>query len=365
MDAPPYELKNKSEIKFPLEYLCDITLEPDEWLVNSLIPLNGIGFLAGPSGSGKSFLALDWALRIALGYKVLGQSSKACGVIYVAAEGANGVRKRIIGWCAHNKTNREHRLALIGNAPDLRQDGDISSLLASISKAGERFDHIGLIVIDTFSQSLAGADENASNDMSKAMKNAGRIAKETGAFVLMVHHTGKEVKKGLRGHSSLFAGADLIIMTNQNNKKEIRIGQVDKQKDGQGGARFAFKLKPITFQNKGVPFSSCVLEYCDVPSAVEIENQTAKKLNDKAINLLKDIQYLYDHAKTFEGSSIEGLSASQKVVKREDVRERCKRSGFSESGEWGASERKAFQNAIDALKAGNKIRVEEPYFWLL
>jgi hypothetical protein len=37
------------------------------WLIDGMVPADGLGFIYGASQAGKSFLALDWALSVAAG----------------------------------------------------------------------------------------------------------------------------------------------------------------------------------------------------------------------------------------------------------------------------------------------------------
>jgi RecA-family ATPase len=48
---------------------------------------------------------------------------------------------------------------------------------------------------------MAGGNENAPDDMGALVRNIDRLRAETGAAVLLVHHTGKDTSRGARGHS--------------------------------------------------------------------------------------------------------------------------------------------------------------------
>ena len=54
--------------RFKLHSIQDVlNLPPLEWLVEDVLPVGGQAVLYGPSGEGKSFVALDMALAIASG----------------------------------------------------------------------------------------------------------------------------------------------------------------------------------------------------------------------------------------------------------------------------------------------------------
>jgi len=70
---------------------------------------------------------------------------------------------------------------------------------------------IGLIIIDTLSRVMAGGNENSPEDMGALVRNIDRLRAETGAATILVHHSGKELARGARGHSLLRAAADTEI----------------------------------------------------------------------------------------------------------------------------------------------------------
>ena len=70
---------------------------------------------------------------------------------------------------------------------------------------------IALIVVDTLSRAMAGANENTSEDMSQFIKNCDILRNISNAHLMIVHHTGKDAAKGARGSSALKAALDTEI----------------------------------------------------------------------------------------------------------------------------------------------------------
>ena len=87
----------------------------------------------------------------------------------------------------------------------------------------------------------------------------------------MVHHTGKDSRKGLRGHSSLHAALDAAIEVNRTG--QCRDWSVAKSKDDNDNAAHSFRLRVVKVDQHedGEPITSCALEPDDTP--VELQKQ--------------------------------------------------------------------------------------------
>jgi hypothetical protein len=192
----------------PFEAICFDSRE--EWLVKRLIPRQGVGAFYGASQSFKSFIVSDLALHIALGWEWAARRVTQAPAIYIAAEGAAGLRKRKIGFeRSHSNLPACVPFYLISAAPNLgTEQGDLAPLAAAIEGADVT---PGLIVIDTLAQSLGAGDENGAG-MIQFVANATALANKFRAFVLIVHHVGLADDKRMRGHSSLIGGVDAQIL---------------------------------------------------------------------------------------------------------------------------------------------------------
>lgn len=62
--------------------------QPVKWLIEDWLVDDTLAALVGPSGSGKSFLAIDWAVRVATGTPWLGRKSEARRRFYFGRRGA-------------------------------------------------------------------------------------------------------------------------------------------------------------------------------------------------------------------------------------------------------------------------------------
>jgi len=357
----------QAQTKFVREPFADIQPRGAEWIVKNLLPAHGYGFIAGPSQGGKSFLSLEWSLRISTGWDVLGHRSRRVGVVYVASEGANGVRKRVAAWRQAN-TSANSAFELIAQAPDLRDGADVEDLIAELRLAADqlttRGQTLGLVIIDTLAASMPGGNENDGADMSALLTHVQRIAMETGAFVLIVSHTGKDETRGLRGWSGQFAGADTVVMLSREEGAELRVGVVKKQKDGEDGERFAFRLERVLLGHDpdGDEISSAVVVYEDTP---EPKSKRPKALSPAEQVVLQAAKYVIDHGATQNVPPVPGAAAHQRAITRSDVRARALASGFASDDEKANTVNVRFARTLLSLVARAEIRIEGELIWLL
>jgi hypothetical protein len=230
------------------------SLPKTTWRVKGLFPEHGLGSIYGPSGSGKSFLALDLMAAVACGSAFYGHKTTQCPVVYVALEGTGGIAKRVEAYETHH---------MIKLPPTFRIVTDMLSLFSSeasvfaeaVIEAGL---NEGVIVIDTLAQSAPGSDENSSAHMGLIISNAQLLQRMTNGLVVLIHHTGKDASRGARGHSSLYAALDAALEVKRTpNGLEWLSGKV---KDGESGNATPFRLERVVLgkDEDGDEISSCV-----------------------------------------------------------------------------------------------------------
>lgn len=232
------------------------TLLPNEYIIKNLLYKNCISSVYGPSMSGKSFLVIDMLACIATGTEWNGHRVKSVPITYLALEGASGISNRISAWCQdHGITSLPNFKAMIDNI-DLTDSIQLNNLISSVISHNQIN---GIVVIDTLNQSAPDIDENSSKDMGRVLRALKKLQKATNCHVLIVHHTGKDPSKGLRGHSSLLAALDSTIEI----RKDLsgRSWQLTKSKDGKADLQGFFELKIIDLgiDNDDEKITSCVV----------------------------------------------------------------------------------------------------------
>lgn len=169
-------------------------IPPVEWLFPGEIPKRAICVLYAPPGTGKSFLAVDYALQLA----------QSAPVVYVASEGEYGYRARIDAWYKHH--NRpEGELYMVMGAVSVMDDADLEMFLAPLHEIRP-----ALVVIDTLADSMIGADENSTRDVGEYMDACNRIKRRLDTTVLLIHHTNKGGIQE-RGNIRIRGSADAVL----------------------------------------------------------------------------------------------------------------------------------------------------------
>lgn len=248
--------------------------------MRGVLPAEGLGAVYGASGSGKSFLTLDMAAAIAGGdAEWFGRRVTPAPVAYVCLEGEAGLGKRGKAWSLHHNRPIPDGLRFITQPFDLLSD-DVPELAKAIIAGGAG----GLVILDTLNRAAPGADENSSVDMGNIIAAAKRLQSLTGGLVVLVHHTGKDATKGLRGHSSLYAALDAAIEVTATDTR--RAWCVAKSKDDITGDAHPFKLHivPVGSDDEGDEITSCVIEPDESAEAIRQAKRPMLRSNQKIAN---------------------------------------------------------------------------------
>jgi len=240
MSAPviPFQ-RPSSKRHFKVLSFEEVQGQPEPtWLVNTVLPSNGLAMLYGPPGAGKTFLALDLALAVASRQPWLGHETTSGDVLYVLAEGVAGFPKRLkAGASARGlDTTTTGRVHFIDEPVLLHSAEEVDGLLAALAEQVGR--PVALIIFDTLSRCFAGCEENSAKEISRLVENADRIRRQSGATVLLIHHTNKEGDSE-RGSSALRGSVDAMLVVTAKNGGNIL--KCDKQKD-------AAPFNPVRFQ---------------------------------------------------------------------------------------------------------------------
>ena len=244
-NEPKLEQQSSTRRKLLVESWDSIKDEPVEWLVDSIIPKKAFVALYAPPASWKSFISLDLAEAIATGRDWMGYKiPKKGAVLYICGEGHGGMGARVKACKIQNKSPDGANLYIIRAQLNLRSSPeDFAELLNAINELIAEIDEpIELIILDTLMRmSGGGFNENSSEDMGAFITQAGKLQEIFECALMVIHHSGKDVTKGLRGHSSLLGAVDTeleiqrldsVINSADSSVVGSAILTVSKQKDG-------------------------------------------------------------------------------------------------------------------------------------
>ena len=233
--------------KVELQYGSTGYDKEQSFVIKGLIPECSFASIYGPSGSYKSFLALDWACHIATGKDWDGHKVKQGAVLYVAGEGGFGVTQRIRAWELKHKVKNLDNLARLP-APIFPSDSDqIKTMIEYCHEIETKTSQdLKLIILDTLARCYGGNDENSSRDMGAFIKGCDTIKQLTGATVLVVHHSGKNADSGGRGSSSLPAALDVEYRVSRDGEGEqALVLTCSKMKDAEQPDTKAYDLTSV------------------------------------------------------------------------------------------------------------------------
>jgi len=222
----------------------------------------------GPPGSGKSFNAIELAMAVGSGKPWRGRRTKRGIVVYIAAESTRArLENRIAALRQEWAAAAQAQVLIVPLALDLlrAERGDVDRVIGTVRRIEDKRADVALIVIDTLAVTFAGGNENAPEDMGLYVANILRIRADTGAAVLIVHHSGKDEARGMRGHSALLGAidAELVIESPEGGPQILRTGKV---RDGDGFSDlFAFTLRRIELglDPDGDAVTTCVVDGMD------------------------------------------------------------------------------------------------------
>jgi AAA domain-containing protein/DnaB helicase-like protein len=231
-------------------------------LVEGWLTLGEIALLVADKGVGKTFVALDLAFSIATGRPWHGHAVRQGGGVYIVAEGHAGLGQRVRAWKAAYGVADRIGVRFRRMAVNLLDERAVAALLGALRCLPEP---PVLIVIDTLNRCILGGSENDSRDMGLAVAALERIRAATNGTVLVLHHVGHQEKGRARGHSSLEAAVDTVLMLTRDERTRALTLTDTKQRDDTTGHELALDLRSVPVGAR----TSCVVERIEVRARSE------------------------------------------------------------------------------------------------
>ncbi|MFD9519314.1 AAA family ATPase [Streptomyces sp. NPDC059979] len=237
-------------------------IKPLEPLLGDLLHRNTLARAIGPSGTFKSFVLLDMCGHIGTGIPWHGQYVRQGLVIYLVAEGAEGMRKRVRAWEQHHGIRMDNIRFLPRPVQAMAPEWEV------LTEVMRRMEPV-LIVVDTQARVTVGIEENSNTEMGRVVARLDRLREVTGACVTLVHHTGHQGEHG-RGASAVKGALHSELMISRKGDRlsnYVLTVKSGKQKDEEEGDGHLFGLQRVSldgeFKPDGRPVTSLVLVSLD------------------------------------------------------------------------------------------------------
>ena len=205
---------------------------PPEYIVDQLFPKGSVSVVPGAPGSFKTMALLSCGVRTAIGEFWIGFSTNKCNVLFVDEESGEQRLSRRLGDVLRGEFgNAETPIKTISLARfDLRDPGDARLLQDEIERQDAE-----LVIIDALVDIMPGADENLVKDVHPVFMRLRKIAEETGAAIVVIHHTNRS--GGYRGSSAISGAVDLMLIVESKKDSTIINFTTEKARD----------IEPINF----------------------------------------------------------------------------------------------------------------------
>lgn len=206
---PLYIIEKQS--RFRLWSLAEARARPKPtFLFPGILPARAFGIAYGPPENGKTWLLIDMAMRIALGWSLSGaKDGVPHDVVFYAGEGFEDiVHSRCDAWCDFHGVRRDPpHFHLMEDFPNVTSEDDIDEAVAEVRK---RAPDLALLIVDTYARAMAeaGLSENDPLDVMKFVRQMEVLKRGFGCTVLAIHHSGKDLERQARGSNTLIAAAD-------------------------------------------------------------------------------------------------------------------------------------------------------------
>lgn len=357
--APTWRPKTVSRLPV-IWYGDEDAAPPLSWLVKGLLVESGFSAIYGPPGTSKTFVALDLALHVAHGREWFGRKVAAGGVIYVSGEGQSGMLLRMRAWRREKGDETRAPFALIPSSVNLFDDDEGAETLIEDVKAhaGALAVPVRLVVLDTLSRMIGSGDEDKARDVNQVVQRAEKIQRATGAHVLIVHHSGKDRDRGMRGSNALLGAVDAAIEISRHEESGICEGKIAKVKDGSAVDPFKYTLRQSVLgtDEEGDDVTSCVVEPTDASPGETKGRPNLTAPERIALDALDEA--LIDHGVV---QPIASVPNGGRAVRIENWRQHAYRKGIADGTD--EARKKAFQRIRQSLQAKRIIGIEGEWAW--
>ena len=186
-----------------LDALLAMPPEPIPWRVHDVVADGTLTIISGESGAGKSWLAQAMCSGVARGRAVAGLPCVKGTALYVDAE--MGPRMFVDQRLRPTGASVAEFKYVDAMGLDISKPEDLAWLQRLIERLGANFG-----VVDSLRRLTPSKSENESDDMAPAVSALAKVARDTGAALVLVHHKG-DSEKFFRGSTAIKDQADALF----------------------------------------------------------------------------------------------------------------------------------------------------------
>lgn len=364
----------------PATWFDQVGMEREEWVIDRLVPSRSYTGVFGRRGAAKSFLALELACCGALGMPFLGERCAPFGTIYAVGEKKSRFGKRVEAW-RRARGHRDIPVMFRWGVPNLLDDGEVDDFIAELTRLEPAFAArnapLRVVILDTLSRALRGANVSDADATGKALNAIQRIIDQTGVTVIPLAHVAKDADRASvqKGAGEWEDAADALIRIDRKEGEDVRVVTLTKQSDEADGLAYAFELDVIDLAetDAGTRVTSCVIRQVDVPDS-------GTKARPKALSapcqlVLRALARCVEAGQGEVVPFVPGLKRGTQGVRRNALRQSAYDLGLQKASEpedgapekkrdqWLEARKKAFQRAHDQLVEAGKIGTEGDWTW--
>lgn len=199
---------------------------PIEWVVDGLISAGSVNVFYGEGGSKKTWALLDMGICVARGDSWLNFKTQAGGVLVIDEESGRRRITRRIGEVlrGHNADSDTPVYCISLAAFDFGSPNDTGELYNLIATIKAR-----LVIIDALADVMPGRDENAVKDVQPVFLSLRRMAEETQAAIVIIHHANKG--GSYRGSTAIKGALDLLLSVESKTDNNEIVFKTEKARD--------------------------------------------------------------------------------------------------------------------------------------
>lgn len=296
--------------------------KPIKWLISRIFMAEGINWMFGPPSTFKSFLAINIGLSVALGRSWCGNHVEQRKVLYIAAEGQQGIGQRLEAAYKQFDISAEEASQYFNFILSAVPINDIAAF-QKLKRTLKSSDLDGsLIILDTKQMNMLGSDSDA-KDVNLFINSMRELQAQHKTTFLIVDHTSYADPEKMRGVSQQTGAAESSYKLEASEDRRLIKFEVHKSpKDGKPAEPIVFEVieTPVSEAWRSIPDedpTSIILEQTDEPFNEDEQEKGTNWTNPERI--LFTLNQLYNHQLMNAGDN---ERVTVRVLKA-DLREEC------------------------------------------